>query len=157
MSVSEPAVEPTGHPHVQAGVLWAGGVATAVVAALVAAIGELVFEAILNVPLISIADGGTTTWTDRASYWLGAAILALLATGLLHLLIVAVPQPTRFFTWVLVLTAVVLVAAPFGYDEPRSSQVATAVTGLGVVIAIGALLPGVARRAVRPVAGRRTG
>src|SRR3954451_14789050 len=159
MSVREPAADPAGRrgPRVQAGVLWAGGVATAVVAALVAAIGELIFEAILDVPLVAITNGDTTTSTDRASYWLGAAALALLATGLMHLLLVAVPQPIRFFTWVVVLTAAVLVAAPFAYDEPGKSQVATAVTGLGVVIAIGALLPGVARRAVRPTADRRAG
>jgi len=159
MSVGEPTAAPAGRPgpHVQASVLWAGGVATAVVAALVAAIGELVFEAILDVPLVEILNRGTTTWTDRASYWLGAAVLALLATGLMHLLVVAVPQPTRFFTWVLVLTAAVLVAAPFAYDEPRTSQIATAVTGLCVAISIGALLPGVARRAVRPVPYHRAG
>lgn len=159
MSASEPTAEPAGRPgpHVQAGVLWAGGVATAVVAALVAAIGELIFDAILDIPLVPITDGGTTTSTDRVSYWLGAAALALLATGVMHLLIVAVPQPTRFFAWVLVLTAALLVAAPFAFDEPRKSQIATAVTALCVVVAIGALLPGVARRAVRPVAYRRTG
>jgi hypothetical protein len=159
MSVREPAADPARRrsPRVQAGVLWAGGVATAVVAALVAAIGELIFDGILDVPLVAITSGDRTTSTDRASYWLGAAALALLATGLMHLLLVAVPQPIRFFRWVLVLTAAVLVAAPFAYDEPSRSQVATAVTGLGVVIAIGALLPGVARRAVRPTADRRAG
>jgi hypothetical protein len=136
---------------VQAGVLWAGGVATAVVAALVAVISDLIFDALFDVPLLPVADGDATTWTDRATYAVGAAVLALLATGLLHLLIVAVPQPIRFFTWVLVLGALVLVTSPFAYDAARSTQVATAVTGLCVVIAIGALLPGVARRAVQAV------
>ncbi|MDX6301658.1 MAG: hypothetical protein QOF53_2872 [Nocardioidaceae bacterium] len=54
-------------------------------------------------------------------------------------------------------TAALLVAAPFVFGEPRKSQLATAVIALRVVIAIGAMLPGVARRAVRPVPYRRTG
>jgi hypothetical protein len=150
ISQREPIAGPGGRrrPRVQAGALWAGGVATALVAALVATVGELIFEKLFDMPLLSVTDGATTTWADRGSYAVGAALLALLATALLHLLTVAVPQPARFFTWVLVLVAVILVAAPFAYVAPRSTQVATAVTGLCVVVAIGALLPGVARRAV---------
>jgi hypothetical protein len=98
MSVREPTAGREDRPQVQARVLWAGGGATAVVAALVAALGELVFEGIFDMPLLPIVHGGSTTWSDRASYPLGAAVLALLATALMHLLLVAVPQPSRFFT-----------------------------------------------------------
>jgi hypothetical protein len=77
-------------PAVDAGRLWAGGLATAVVAALVALVGVLVFEAMLDVemvrlPLIPVGNSFVVR------YAVTAAVLALVATALAHLLLVSTP------------------------------------------------------------------
>jgi len=139
---------PVARPRVRAGVLWAGGLATAVIAALVALVATLVCESILGVDLLPAAAVGVLGWSDAASYPAGAAVLALLATAVLHLLMIAVPQPLRFFSWLLVLAGAALAAAPFAYDASLDRKVATAIVQVIVVIAIGTLSTGVAHRAV---------
>jgi len=136
--------------RVDAGVLWAGGAATAVVAALVAAVGALICDSLLGVTLIPVWGHDRLTMSDRAALPVGAAVAALLATALLHLLLVAVPSPVRFFNWVVGLVAIAFAVAPFGYDATTKTQVATAVVDFVVVISIGILLRAAARRACRP-------
>jgi hypothetical protein len=77
-------------PTVDAGRLWAGGVATAVVAALVALVGVLIGDGLLDVdmvepPLLPIGD------SFPVRYALTAAALALVATALAHLLVLTTP------------------------------------------------------------------
>lgn len=136
--------------RVDAGVLWAGGAATAVVAALVAAVGALICDSLLDVTLIPVWGHDVLTLSDRAALPVGAAVTALLATALLHLLLVAVPSPVRFFNWVVALVAIAFAVAPFGYDATTKTQVATAVVDFVVVVSIGILLRAAARRACRP-------
>jgi hypothetical protein len=138
------------HPTVNAGALWAGGVATAVVAALVAAVGAVVSKVVVDAGMLPAGDLGVLGWSKELSYPAGAAVLALVATAVLHLLLVAVPQPTRFFNWLMALVAVLLAVAPFAYEAARASQIATALVGVITVIAIRTLLVGAARRAMRP-------
>lgn len=140
--------------RLRAGVLWGGGVATAVVAALVAVVGSLVCDAILDIELLPASQPGVLGWSSQASYPVGAAVVALAATGVLHLLLVAVPQPMRFFGWLMALVAAIVAVAPFGYGEALDSQVATAAVDLIAVLSIWSLLSGVARRAVSVAAGR---
>jgi hypothetical protein len=85
--------------------------------------------------------GGTST----ARLAILAAVAALLATGLMHLLLVSTPRPFRFFTWIVSLLTVVAVLAPFMTDVTRATQVATAAIGL----VIGSLVSGAARSAIR--------
>ena len=141
-------------PTVNARVLWAGGVATAVVAALVAAVGAVVSKVIVDAGMLPAGDRGVLGWSKELSYPAGAAVLALVATAVLHLLLVGVPQPMRFFNWLMALVAVLLAVAPFAYEAERASQIATAVVGVVTVIAIRTLLAGAARRAMRPAPAR---
>jgi hypothetical protein len=72
---------PTGRRAVDAGPLWAGGVATAVVAGLVALVGVLVMEGMLDIamvrpPLIPVGDSFVVRYTVTA------AVMALAATAL---------------------------------------------------------------------------
>jgi hypothetical protein len=134
---------------VDAGRLWTGGVATAVVAALVALVGVLLCRGLLEVPVLAPTDqgtlGGAGTWRLVGL----AALAALVATGLLHLLLLSTPRPLRFFGWIVTLATVAAVLAPFLTDADLDEQVATAAVYLAVGIAIGSLLSGVGRSAMR--------
>ena len=46
-------MEPAGHVHVNAGRLWAGGVATAIVAALAVLAGVLITRGVLGIPVLA--------------------------------------------------------------------------------------------------------
>src|SRR4051812_2376248 len=92
---------------VNAGRLWAGGLATAVVAALIALAGILVGRGLFGVEVL--APKGAGVWGDADTGWyaLAAALGALAATGLIHLLLLYTPKPMRFFGWVMTLVTVV--------------------------------------------------
>jgi hypothetical protein len=79
-----------------------------------------------------------------------AALAALLATGLLHLLLLSTPRPRRFFGWIVGLVTVIAAILPFMTDAELGTQVATAAISLAIGLAIGSLLSGVARSAMRP-------
>ncbi|BCJ45740.1 hypothetical protein GCM10010168_58400 [Actinoplanes ianthinogenes] len=143
-------VEPV-KPTVNAGKLWAGGGATAAVAALIAIAGILLGRGIFDVDVL--APKGQGTWGDASTGWyaLGAAGAALVATGLVHVLILTTPRPMRFFGWVVSLATVSAVLAPFVTDASRASQFYTAGLNMILGIAIGSLVAGVARSATRLV------
>jgi hypothetical protein len=136
-------------PTVDAGRLWTGGVATALVAALVAIVGVLICRGLLDVPVLAPTDEGTLG--DATTFRLAAlaALAALLATALLHLLLVSTPRPLRFFSWIVALATVAAALAPFLTDADLDEQLATAAIYLAIGIAIGSLLSGVGRSAVR--------
>ena len=86
---------------VDAGRLWTGGVATALVAALVAMVGVLIARGLFEVPVLAPTEEGTLGNASTFRLAAFAALAALLATGLLHLLLLSTPQPRRFFTWII--------------------------------------------------------
>ncbi|HET6533594.1 MAG TPA: DUF6069 family protein [Actinoplanes sp.] len=141
-------------PVLNAGKLWAGGVATAVVAALIAIVGVLVGRGLFDVAVL--APKGAGVWGDADTMWyaLGAAFLSLVATGLVHLLILFTPRPMRFFGWVMVLATVVAMLLPFVTGEDLGSRLFTAGLNFILGVAIGSLVAGTARTAVRPAAVR---
>jgi hypothetical protein len=137
-------------PSVSAGTLWAGGFATAVVAALAYAVGVVIVRVLFDIPVLAPerdgALGDATTW-QLALVAFGAA---LLATALMHLLLVTTPRPFAFFAWIMVLATALVTVLPFAQDAPTSSKIATAIINLVVGAAITSLISGVAARAVRP-------
>ena len=151
--MTRPIVPDGGPPRTRTAVdarqLWAGGAATAVVAALVALVGVVVCRWLFNVPLLAPSRDGAYGDAHTTSVVLLAAAAALLATGLLHLLLVAAPRPLSFFTWIVALVTLLLVLFPFSTSAPLSQKIATAVVNLVIGFAIGSLLNGVAARAVR--------
>jgi Family of unknown function (DUF6069) len=136
---------------VNAGRLWAGGAAAALVAALIAVVGILLCRGILDVPLLAPKGQGTWGNANTVSYALGAAVAALLATGLMHALLLFTPRPHLFFSWVVSLSTLAAMLAPFAVSAHRDSQVATAVINLVLGVAIGSLVSGSARSAVSPM------
>ena len=79
-----------------------------------------------------------------------AAGCALLATALLHVLLLGTPRPTAFFIWITSLADVIVAAAPFTQPAPLASKVFTAIINIVVGVMVISLLSGVARSAVRP-------
>jgi len=135
--------------RVDAAQLWAGGAATALVAALIAIVGILLSRWLFNIPLLAPRRAGA--WGDASTGWyaLSAAAAALVATALMHLLALATPRPSAFFGWIIGLVTIVAVAFPFSTTAAMSSKFATAVVNLVLGIAIGSLISSVTIRALR--------
>jgi hypothetical protein len=146
--------ESAGPPPLNAGRLWAGGVATAVVAALVVVAGVYIARGILNIPVLAPKAAGTFGSSTTGVYAGVAAAGALLATGLLHVLLLGTPRPLSFFIWITALADVIVVAAPFAQPATLSSKIFTAVINLVAGVAVISLLSGVARSTVRAALAR---
>ena len=146
----EPPPEPSRPTRwVEPGPLWAGGVATAVVAALIALVGILIARWLFTIPILAPRRDGAWGNASTVGYVLAAAGGALVATAILHLLLLTTPRPQVFFGWIIGLATLVAVVFPFSTTAPLDEKVATAVVNLILGIAIGTLLSGVAGRAVR--------
>ena len=130
-----------------AGRLWAGGVATGCIAALVAAVGVLLCSSVLDVNLVptlvfSITD--SLPW----NYAMTAFVLALVATGAAHLLSITTPRPRVFFGWLVGLGTAAAMVMPFASEGSLAGKISTALINLAVGIAIGTLLTAVLSRTV---------
>src|SRR6202044_3142489 len=144
-----------GSPRVRpdSGRFWAGAVATAIVAALIALVGILICRWTLNIPILAPAGDGAWGDAHTGEYVLVAALVALVAAGLLYLLVLSTPQPTVFFRWIIGLVTLIAVVYPFSTGAPLDQKFATAAVNLVLGIAIISLLTAVAARAIRrPVA-----
>jgi hypothetical protein len=128
--------------------LWAGGAATACVAALVALIGVLLFNSVLDVKLVQHPLLLTLTGSLAVNYAVTAFVAALVATGIAHLLTATTPRPRLFFGWIVGLATVAAMVVPFAAEASTASKVSTAVINMVVGIAIGSLLTGVLSRTV---------
>ena len=135
--------------EIDAGRLWAGGLATALVAALVVVVGVFVARAFLNVPILAPRRASDFGDSSTFAYALFAAVSALAATGLLHGLLLGTPRPMEFFSWIVGLATVAAAVAPFLQGAPVESQAVSAAINLVVGIAILSLLNGVGRSSVR--------
>jgi hypothetical protein len=147
----EPLSERSSSPDrtVDAGQLWSGGAATAVVAALIALAGILVCRWLFGIPILAPRQDGAWGDASTAGYALTAAAAALVATAIMHLLLIAAPRPRVFFTWIIGLGTVIAVAYPFSTPAPLSQKVATALINLVLGTAIGSLVSGTAARVIR--------
>ena len=136
-------------PEVDAGQLWAGGAATAVVAGLIALVGVLVCRWLFNVPILAPKHEGAYGNAHTTTLILVAALGALVATLLAHLLLLSTPRPMLFFDWIVGLVTLVMVIFPFSTGATMEEKIATAAVYLVIGVAIGTLINGVAHRAVR--------
>jgi hypothetical protein len=148
---------PPPRPQVDAGRLWPGGIATAVVAALIAVVGVMLCRWLFNIPLLAPRRFGYYGDIHTTDLVLIAAGAALLATGLAHLLLLSTPRPMTFFGWIIGLATVLAVLLPFSTSAPLDAKVATAAVDLVIGVAIGSLISGVGNRSVRvPVSSVRS-
>jgi Family of unknown function (DUF6069) len=132
-------------PVVDAGRLWAGGAATALVAGLVAVVGVLIGEGVLDLTMVEpplLPVGGSLA----VRYALTAVLLAIVATGVAHLLAATTPRPRAFFSWVVGLATAVGVVLPFALEGSAGGRLATALVDLVIGMAVLSLLSSVLAR-----------
>jgi len=136
------------HVSVDAGRLWTGGLATALVAALTAWVGVLLAQGVLDVKLTTTAVVLRVSDSLGLNYAVTAFLAAVAATGLAHLLSVTTPRPRSFFSWIVGLSTVAAMILPFTRDGATSSRVAVSVINLVIGLCIGSLLTAVLSRTV---------
>src|ERR1700760_2610911 len=149
MESPEPGPGPT--RQVDARPLWSGGVATAVVAALIALVGILVARWLFNISFLSPRREGAWGDASTAGYVFAPIGCRRVAPALMHLLLLTTPYPRVFFGWIIGLATVVAVVFPFSTTAPVSQKIATGFVNLVLGIAIGTLIAEVSRRASRRV------
>jgi hypothetical protein len=135
--------------EVNAGRLWAGGVAAAVVAALIGLVGVLVARAVFQLAVLSPKQAGAFGDDNTTTLCVIAAVAALLATGLAHLLLVSTPSPLSYFGWIVGLLTVAAVVVPFLESGSLAVRCAQAVIHLVIGVAIGGLVSNAAGSASR--------
>ena len=148
--LGQPYQRTSARPSVDATRLWVGGLLAGVVAAGVAIVGLLIANGIFDVRVF--VPGRDDALFTPISWWYSgtASISGVLATGLLHLLLVAqAPAPFRFFSWILGLAIAIAVIVPFTTNTELESQIATAAINLAIGITLMSILQGVGRSAVR--------
>ncbi|GGU34396.1 DUF6069 family protein [Nocardioides albus] len=137
-------------PAVNAGRLWAGGAAAAVVAALIAIAGIVIARGIFDIPVL--APKGDGVWGGASTVWYAvwAAVAGLLATAVAHVLLLTTPQPRTFFGWIIGLATVIAALWPFTSGADLDAKIVTMLLNLVIGIAIGSLVSAVAQSAIRP-------
>jgi hypothetical protein len=146
----DPPPEPSSPVRwIEPGPLWAGGVATAIVAALIALVGILVSRWLFTIPILAPRRDGAWGDVSTGMYVLSAAGAALVATAIMHLLLLTTPRPQVFFGWIIGLATIIAVVFPFSTTASVAQKFATALVNLVLGIAIGTLTTQVAGRAVR--------
>ena len=143
------APPPRIRPHVDARMLWSGGVATAIVAGLIALVGVVICRWLFNIPILAPRRDGAYGNAHTTTLILVAFLAALAATLLAHLLLVSTPRPMVFFGWIVGLVTVVMVIFPFKTGATLEEKIATSVVYLVIGVAIGTLIAGVGERATR--------
>ncbi|WP_019630505.1 DUF6069 family protein [Actinomadura atramentaria] len=143
-----PPDRPPRRPRPQPARLWAGGVATAVVAAFVGVIGVFVARGVLDIPVWLPAGQRRVADASALGVASAGALAALVATAVLHLLAISTPSPLRFFGWIVALATVVAMVWPFTLDMSLSGEIAGAVIAGLVGLAVGTLLTSVGASAV---------
>jgi len=147
---TRPAVRRPATPVLDATRLWAGGVATAAVAALVGLVGTLVIRVLFEYAPVGVAATRTFGTGNAAVLCLFAAVAALAATGIAHLLIVSTPDPLSYLGWIIGLSTAAAVVVPLLGGLPMAAAVAIAIVNLVIGLAIGSLVIGTAMAERRP-------
>ena len=129
---------PADRGKVNAARLWAAGLATAVVCALIGLVGVLIVRAVLKVALYAPEEASAFGDIDTALLCIAAAGAALVATGLAYLLLVSTPRPLAYFGWIVGLLTVVAAVLPLLAGGPLAVLLAEAIlyVVIGVVIAV---------------------
>jgi hypothetical protein len=121
------------------------------VAALIAVVGILIARGLLDVAVLAPTSAGTWGDASTAQYAVGAIGVALLATAIMHILLLTTPSPFAFFGWLMGLATLAGAVVPFTISARVSAQVATATINAIIGLAIWILLENAAHRCVARV------
>ena len=139
-------------PVLDATRLWTGGLATAAVAALAGLVGTLVIRVLFHYAPVGTAAAHAFSTTNAGLLCLFAAVAALAATGIAHLLTVSTPDPLSYLGWIIGLSTAAAVVVPLLGGLPMAAAIAIAVVNLVIGLSIGSLVVGAAAAAYRPAA-----
>lgn len=130
--------------------LWAAGGATAVVAGLAALVGILIARTLAHVAILAPVGDGAWGNASTVVYVVLSAVCGLLATGLLHFLMVTTPRASQFFGWIMGLLIVVSMVIPLGLVVNTDDKIATALLNLLIGLAVTIPLVNVSHLLRRP-------
>ncbi|MGI5221316.1 DUF6069 family protein [Nocardia sp. CA-290969] len=130
-------------PRINLARLWAGGLGTAVVVALVIVVAIMLVRGILNISVLSPEGAGAYGTVSTTSYAIAGAAAAIAATGLLNLLLALMPNPLQFFYWITGLITALAVLLPFTLVAGLDAKIATAainlIAGLCIITLLGSI------------------
>lgn len=126
--------------RVNGGRLWSGGVAAALVAAGIAMVGFLVVKGLLRLPILGVDVDGAVTRPSLFTYGLVGFLGALLATGIIHILLATTPRPFVFFGWIVALVTILGMLVPLLTVEGFRTGAATAAVNLVIGVSTGVLI-----------------
>lgn len=116
----------------------------------VAFVGVLVIQAIFRVPGLHRI-GAEVFGVDQIALTVSAGVAALLATALLHLLMVSTPRAHKFFAWIASLIVVALILQELVGGGGWLAKILLSALYLIIGVAITSLLTGVGHTAVKYV------
>jgi hypothetical protein len=120
-------------------------VAAALVSAGVAVVGLLIARGVFDTPVLIRDSNGALVNANTWRYALAAAVSALAATGLMHLLLLYAPNPRMFFVWIVGLGTAAAAVAPFTTSASTASQLAVGAINLAIGAAVMTTILGVSR------------
>lgn len=127
--------------------LWTGGVVTALIAALLAVVGFLIVGNVMGQTILGVKPNGDPFNPSMIGYAFAGVVASLLATAVMHLLLVGTPRPLFYFGWIGALCTAILVLIPLGVHQREGGWLTvlpTAVINLIGGIAITAIVRGTA-------------
>jgi hypothetical protein len=119
-----------------------------VVAAGVAFVSLLVVRGVFDIRVFVRGEHGGMVNASTWWYALVSFVAALLATALLHVLLLTAPNPFRFFRWIVGLAVAVATIVPFTTSATLANQIGTAAVNLVIGVAVVSIVSGVGRSAV---------
>ncbi|GAA4686690.1 hypothetical protein GCM10023215_22800 [Pseudonocardia yuanmonensis] len=141
---------------VDAGRLWSGGLATALVAALAGLVGALVVRVVTGLVPATHALGTSTFGTAGVVVLCTlAATAALVATGIAHLLLLSTPRPLEYLGWIVGLGTATAVVLPFVTTASLGGALALAAVHLVIGLAVATLTGNAAAASMRVAARAR--
>ena len=143
----------TGERKLDTGQFLAAGVAVAAVAGVagwvVYLVGQAFSDGEIRVPPNPGATG--TEVLTGATVFRTGLLAGLIATALLWVLLLLVPQPTRFFGWIVSLLTIAAVLVPFTYHMTTPSKIWVALINLVIGLVVLTLLLGIVPKVMKPV------
>ena len=113
-----------------------------------ALVGVLVSRWLFKVPVLAPRQDGAYGDVRTTALIVMAVAAAIVATGLVHLLMLGTLRPLMFFGWIVALVTTIAVIFPFNTTAALDAKVATALVYLAIGIAVGTLVGGVAARSI---------
>jgi len=143
-----PQQRPSPWPELDERRFRAAGLATSIVAALIAIVGVVAARGVFKIPLLGSPDAGVWGNAATIAYAFAAFGCGLLATGLLFLLLRTTPSPVTYFGWIVGLVTAVAAVIPLTVGSDFGAKVATSLINAAIGIAIGTLTVSAARRSI---------